>query len=475
MKRSKKLYILLAVLVVACVATFIVVHHEERKEEIANTDEVVLEIDSADVTALSWEYDDASFSFSNEDGWTYDEDAAFPVDEEKINTLLGQFESFAAAFIIENAEDISQYGLDDPVCTINIETNDESYEIKLGNYSSMDSERYVSTGDGNVYLVDEDPYDSFAIELKDMILNDEIPTLGRVDSMEFAGDESYSVVYEEDSTDTYCEEDVYFTSKDGKNKPLDTDLTDAYINTVSSLDLTEYVTYNASDEDIAAYGLDDPELSISIDYTYTNEDEESESGTVELSISRDPEEIAQAASEDEDADSSSEDSEDEEDEITAYARVGQSKIIYKITSDEYKALMAYTYNDLRHQEILSADFDDITQIDISLEGNDYTLVSKEEDDALLWYYDDEVIDAEDLQAAVEALTADSFTDDEPDGKEEISVTVHLDNENFPEVEMTFYRYDGATCIAETDGEPVAYVERQLVVSLIEAVNAIVLN
>ena len=56
----------------------------------------------------------------------------------------------------------------------------------------------------------------------------------------------------------------------------------------------------------------------------------------------------------------------ENEEITAYVRVGQSKIVYRITSDEYKKLVDVSYNALRHQEILSADFADIYQVDISL-------------------------------------------------------------------------------------------------------------
>lgn len=37
----------------------------------------------------------------------------------------------------------------------------------------MDSQRYVSIGDGNVYLAVNDPMDYFDVTLSDMILNDE--------------------------------------------------------------------------------------------------------------------------------------------------------------------------------------------------------------------------------------------------------------------------------------------------------------
>ena len=74
-----------------------------------------------------------------------------------------------------------------------------------------------------------------------------------------------------------------------------------------------------------------------------------------------------------------------------------------------------------------------------------------------------------------ALTADSFTDETPTGKEEIGLTVYLDNENFPQVEIRLYRYDGSLCLAVVDGETVSLVDRSAVMDLVEAVQTIVLN
>ncbi len=125
--------------------------------------------------ALSWEYESKTLSFHKEDDWIYDEDDEFPVDQEKIQWLLGIFEQFGVSFIIEDVEDYGQYGLDDPICRIDITTTDQSYEILLGNYSEMDQQRYVSIGDGNVYLVKDDPLNYYDIEIKDVIDNDETP------------------------------------------------------------------------------------------------------------------------------------------------------------------------------------------------------------------------------------------------------------------------------------------------------------
>ena len=56
MSRSKKLYILLGVFVVACIATLAVTQTAEHKEQIKNSGEPILELSSDSVQALSWEH-----------------------------------------------------------------------------------------------------------------------------------------------------------------------------------------------------------------------------------------------------------------------------------------------------------------------------------------------------------------------------------------------------------------------------------
>ena len=467
MKRSKRLHILLGVLAAVGIVTFAVTQYEEKQEEIEASGEVVLEIDPAAVQTLSWEYDAETLAFHKDGTWVYDTDEAFPVDEERIDELLGVFEAFSAAFIIEDVTDYSQYGLDDPVCTIGISTGDTDYEIQLGDFSTMDSQRYVSIGDGNVYLATADPLDYFDAALRDMIDNDEAPDFGTVEAIRFDGDQTCQIAYQEyteDSSYTYCSDDVYFVQQEDAMLPLDTSRVEGYLDSISGLSLTDYVTYNVSEEELAEYGLDAPELSVTV--TYVPEDSE-QTAEFTLHISRDPDE--QAA---EDAEDGEED--ETEEEITAYARVGESQIVYQITGDSYEALMAAGYDDLRHYEVLTADFADVTGLDISLEGESYTITAEGSGEDKTFYYGEEELDIADLQSALENLSAASFTDEEPSQKQEISITVHLDNEAYPTVQIDLYRYDGEQCLAVLDGTPTSLVPRDMVVDLVEAVNAIVL-
>ena len=229
------------------------------------------------------------------------------------------------------------------------------------------------------------------------------------------------------------------------------------------------MTYHATEEELASYGLDEPELTVTVDYTAEDRAEEKASGTLILHISRDPEERLAAQ---EAADTGET---EEEETITAYLRVGDSQIVYQITSEDYQELMAASYDDLRHQEVLSADFGDIWQIEVTLEGASHTLTAQGEGEDRTWLYQGEEVDISAFQEALESLSADSFTDERPSQRQEIALTVYLDNDAFPQVAVELYRWDGEHCLAVVDGEPVSLVARSGAVDLIEAGQAIVLN
>lgn len=457
---------LLAVFAAVSITAVLVSRHEEKVERIKNSGETILSIPTDTVTALSWTNEEGTFSFTKDEIWTYDEDSAFPVDEEKIDELLAQFEDFAAAFVIDDVEDYEQYGLDEPVCTISITVGEESYTVELGDFSKMDEQRYVSIGDGKAYLVSHNPLDEFGAVLRDMILDDTIPEFDTAKQIAFTGTENYTITYDEDGT-SICADDVYFT--DGK--PLDTDNVNEWLTALMGLGLTDYVSYNVTDEELQTFGLDESDLTITLDYSNSDEDgTETDFGTLVLHLSQNPEELAAY-------EKALANEEDELPDVTCYARVGDSQIVYSITQTEFDKLTAVSYDTLRHQKLFTADFDTVTSMDVTLEGETYTFTynlpadEDSEDVEGMWTYDGAEFDVYDLRTALRSLTAVSFTDETPTGQEEISLVIHLDNEDFPTFTLTLYRYDGENCLAAVDGEPAALVSRAQTVDLVEAVRA----
>ncbi len=506
MHRSKRLLILVGVLAVVCAAAFLATRVQEQQEQVEASGETVLAIDAGNVASLAWTSGEAEYAFHKDGTWLYDADEAFPVSAEALEELLAPFSSFNAAFVIRDVTDYAQYGLEEPECTIEIGTAEASYTIALGDMSAMDDQRYVSIGDGNVYLAVTDPMDAFAVELSDLIDNDEIPQMDTVTALSLTGAVEESIAYVEAGGPSYSDEDVYFLQSGEESLPLDTDLVEDYLGGIRDLVLTDYATYNATEIELASFGLNDPALTVTVEYEQQAEaaeegaEPETTAGTLALHIGR--VEAAEESAEETDAaaeetEESAEDISQEEAQYAYYLRVGDSQIVYNLSDADGEALFAASYDDLRHRQVFWGDFDDVAQATILLDNQTYTLTAQtaetdetadaaaesaeptaaaeDEDAEITWICNGEPVDVTGIRDKLAALTAEAFTEEAPADQLEISLTLDLNDEDVPQVRIQLYRYDGASCLAVLDGEPAALVAREDVVDLMEAVRTLLLG
>ena len=510
MHRSKRLLILVGVLAVVCAAAFLATRVQEQQEQVEASGETVLAIDAGNVASLAWTSGEAEYAFHKDGTWIYDADEAFPVSAEALEELLAPFSSFNAAFVIRDVTDYAQYGLEEPECTIEIGTAEASYTIALGDMSAMDDQRYVSIGDGNVYLAVTDPMDAFAVELSDLIDNDEIPQMDTVTALSLTGAVEESIAYVEAGGPSYSDEDVYFLQSGEESLPLDTDLVEDYLGGIRDLVLTDYATYNATEIELASFGLNDPALTVTVEYEQQAEaaeegaEPETTAGALALHIGRVEEEAEESAEETdaaaEETAESAEDISQKEAQYAYYLRVGDSQIVYNLSDADGEALFAGSYDDLRHRQLFWGDFDDVAQATILLDNQTYTLTAQtaetadaaaaeepagsaeptaaaaaEDDAEITWTCNGETVDVTDLRDKLAALTAEAFTEEASADQLEISLTLDLNNEDIPQVRIQLYRYDGASCLAVLDGEPAALVAREDVVDLMEAVRTLLLG
>ena len=460
MKRRNKLLVLAGVLAAVCIAIGCILGIEQKQEDIRAEEAVILSLSVEDIDAISWDTDGEGLSLRRDgETWLWEEDTAFPVSNDEMEALLGNFETVSSAFVIENVEDLGQYGLDNPETIITITAGDAVYTITLGDYSTMDQQRYIDIGDGKVYLAQEDPADYVNIAISDLIAHDNTPSFPTVDTIVLTGTEDYTIVYNEDEA-SLDPGDKYFARRSGTLQVLDADYVTDLLNAVSLLDLTDYVSYTADEETLSTCGLADPALSITINYL----DDEDAAQSFALHIGLDAEDVAEAAGAEE----------GETVNIEKYVRVGESSIIYALDDADYEELTACGYDQLRHRELFWGDFDAVTAMDVTLEGEKHTFTADGEGDDRVWYWNETEVDIADIQSALTTLSADSFTD-EAGGKQEIAVTLYLDDTAFPQTDIALYRHDGTQCVAEVDGEVVSLVSRSTVLQLVEAVQAITLN
>lgn len=179
MKRERKLIILSGVLVV-CVAGAVVVSRIDFEEKMTGTETTIVDVDSADITYLAWNYEDDQMAFTREDGeWAYETDAKMSVDQELLNEIAENLSDITSDKMVEEVQSLSVYGLSDPAYNITIKTADETWEIAVGDETFSDGEVYISKGDDYVYLTDSGLVDDISYSLLDCVQKEEIPEMER--------------------------------------------------------------------------------------------------------------------------------------------------------------------------------------------------------------------------------------------------------------------------------------------------------
>lgn len=442
MNRQKKLAVLVGVLVVLCAIIAIVSGVQKHMDTISTVDEEIFATAESALTEVSWTKDGSSLSFTKDgDTWQDASDAEFPIDQDKMSDFLDHFESVHASFIIEDVQDFAQYGLDNPSCTITFTSADGDTTIQMGDYSTMDEKRYLTLGDGTVYLIDDDLEQYVATDRDDLMRQDNVPDYDTLDGIVATGETAFTVEHHPDEDLTYTDAYEYYLSDNGSYKALSTAKVEDFMTTLKDLDRTDYATYTADDSVLADYGLDAPAVTFTV--TTTADKEQS---SFALAFGKKG--------------------------SNCYMRMDDSPIIYKVDADTYSdSIAAAGYDTLRPDEVLSLNWDDVQSIDFTVDDATYTVEKKGD----TYKIGDDVVEFDDVQSAVDALKVNTFNSESPAKKQEAAFTVHLDNDAYPTLTVTIYQYDGDNCLVQLDGTTLGLVSRSLVVDMTEAVNAITLG
>lgn len=466
MKRQKRLIVLSGVLVV-CVAGAVVISRIDFEEKMTGTETTIVDVDSADITKLSWNYED-EVSFTREDDeWKYESDDKMAVDQELLDEIAENLSNITSDKMVEEVQSLGVYGLSEPQYNITVETEDETYEIAVGDETFSDGEVYISIGDDYVYLTDAGLIDDISYSLLDCVQKEEIPEMESISSVSVNNEDTLDIVYAEDSG--YCYSDAYtYYLKDGESyQNLDNENTESMFTTMSEFAWEECVDYYAEDSELSSYGLDEPDAEVSIVYTPAEEEDDSENAdSDEQTFSY---EVGTA-------------------DGAYYAKLTDSNIVYSISEDVYNAAVDAAYDELKPDEVVLLDWDTVDSVEIELDGNVYTVdIESNEDDEYTYTFGDSEIEFQDVLDQLSDITIpeESTEDDETsvpeeepalsNNKTELSLTFHRNTEEYSTVEAVFYQYNGSYCIAALNGDELNYVDRSAVVDLKEAVNSVILD
>ena len=282
-KQTKTLAILAAALVVCGGAYAGLRVWNDRQAQI---DDTVYLTQLSDLTGLTLTNSAGTLSFTKTDGaWQYDGDSAFPADQTAVEDLAEQVGSLAALRVIDDPEDLSAYGLDEPSLQASVTAGDgTTAELLLGDVSS--SYCYAKLADSDtVYTISTDLSETLeSLELLDLAAIPDFPDLGTdtISSLtwesggttltltktetETAGTESGDSSADASSSSESVEETEPAWDVNGTAIPSDNSTFTSLMAQISSLAFDACYDYKGEADTLAACGLDTPVGVLTVTY-----------------------------------------------------------------------------------------------------------------------------------------------------------------------------------------------------------------
>lgn len=276
MKKKKKLIGLLTALVVLILLTaayFCLKNYNKEQEaesETEDTSVAVTSIEETDITGLTYILDKEKLEFKKDnDSWHYAQDENFPVDQDKMKTLLDNFKDIKAVRDLGQLENLEDYGLKEPQNTVTVTSNNGVETVfYIGNENETTGDYYMYMNNPeHVYTVGSTFANAFNGKLYDLVVDSSFPSITSNSIIKAVVEQQDNQLTLESSRD----DSATWSVTDSKNEKKEADGTKSnqLLSNVTSLNFTDYIDYNC--KDLEQYGLKDPSAVITLDYTITSE------------------------------------------------------------------------------------------------------------------------------------------------------------------------------------------------------------
>lgn len=481
MKRGRTLLILCAVLVLCVggylIAASVTVTPGEDAQE-AETYEVFA-LNEEDVFSIKWQYAGEDIRLEKAgDSWQYAGDASFPLVQSYPQAMLREAAAVTSSQKIEEPEDLSEYGLDTPILAIALTTaQGETTSYEIGNQNALTEEYYLLlNGDvSTIWTISSALVDAFSYGLYDMIQVEMLPEIGDVQAVTVErADGTLQLAYIEDNDGlTYTNAYHWFLTEGDSYQALATSKVMELYEAFTQAEWLSCVTYNATDEELAGYRLDDPVVTASVVYLPAAEHSHAE-----------------------EADESDDETPQEAQTFTlllgdyasdtyCYARLPGSAMVYLVDASIIDSLLYAGYDSLRPDDVCPLDWDTVTGFDVTVDGVTRTVLyegtetTTDEEGATAAVYrystDGQALDGTSVRNAlgqISRMTAIDTAEGASGRGELLSFTFRRDAERDQEIVLTFHQYNSTYDLVEFNGEKRLLVTRSSVTSLMNAVEAL---
>lgn len=454
--KTVKMILAVAVLAVCCgayagVKTY--VSHQEQKESEAESEEntSVFTASADDIKSLDFMVDDTETTFEKkDDSWVKKDDTDFPVNQSTLDSAASSVTSVESDRVLEDVDNLAEYGLDSPANIIKIVTKSEDEDgddttatLYVGDENSSTSQYYVRKDDDEktVYLVDSSCVEPFTKTLYDYAQMEDFPAISSTDTItkiSVDGDSSYELKKDADTS-------VWSVSANGEEDKADSATVSSLVSSFGSMAYNSMADYKC--EDKSKYGLDKPYSTITVDY---QEEAETSDDNAETSDSETPD--------------SAETTEmvdkqltilvgNEADDSNRYVMVNDSNEVYTMSEETLSALTDKTEEDFWDMTVSYVSVNSLASLKVNYQGTHYKVNASRETSTDEDGNDTETVTYKLDGADLDETTFTTFYNKlinmaaqkrltekyDPDGDAELTVT--FTEEDGDTLEVSYYSYD----------------------------------
>ena len=435
----------------------------------------VATIDHTLLVGLELTQGENSLSFALNDKateWDWSENGEVPLDNMAFATVVTALNDAKSKYKLEGvtAEELVEYGLDDPAMKVKFIFSDGSQkEFLIGNINSFNGNYYLSEAGApnTVYMIDAAVKTSLELEIFDFVLEETPPAIteAKINRVEYYPqlDEFYTIFnyYPSGKPSEYTNRYEWYYNIDHKSissssviapgYPVDGDVADTLASLVTGLSFDECVGLDYSTGD---YGFSE---SNKIVITYNVD--EGENGVLQ-----EKEYVIYIGSQTEDG--------------KLYAHTADSKLVYLLSaSDEWVSVVTADRAKLLPTEIWLPNYEFIDSMTFTA-GENTIAVNVKTTNGSTAFTSEIFDDADAISALIKALenlnatsNVEYFADDaslvEP--TEMFSVSIAFNNGDAPALDIIIERYSQSYCLASFNGRAdqlVTLEDAQVIVDMI---------
>lgn len=399
--KTVKMILAVVVLGVCCgayagVKTYVAHQEKEESKEESEESTTVFTASTDDIKSLDFMVDDTETTFEKDnDSWVKKGETDFPVNQSTLDSAASAVASIESDRVLDDVDDLAEYGLDSPSNTIKIVTksddedgDDTTTTLYVGDENSSTSQYYVKKDDDEktVYLVDASCVEPFTKTLNEYAQMEDFPAISSTDTItkiSVDGDKSYKLTKNADTS-------VWSVKGDGDEEKADSATVSSLVSSFGSMAYNSLADYKC--EDKSKYGLDKPYATITVDYqeevtddsedtSETADEDTSSAGETETANTESDETVSESTDEEQ---SKTVDKQltilvgNKADDSNRYVMVNDSSEVYTMSEDTLSALTDKSEEDFWDMTVSYVSVNNLASLKVNYQGSDYKVnVSRE--------------------------------------------------------------------------------------------------